>query len=154
VADTQDVPDLPQEIDGFTDSLLWLVATRATALVDRLFAAGLAHQHTGVRAKKDAGPPAGPVLAGGHHIPTPALIARLIAAGEMAREQGIPAEDRPAWAMNLPQLIAGLDEEGKARVKGRMTALRTPVARAMQAPPSFKESWIADLAAVCGLAPG
>lgn len=153
VADTQDVPDLPQEIDGFADSLLWLVATRATALVDRLFKAGLARQHTGVRAKKDAGGPPGPVLAGGHHIPTPALIARLIAAGEMAREQGVPAEDRPAWARNLPALIAGLDEEERARVKGRMTALRTPVARAMQAPPSFKESWIADLAGVCGLSP-
>jgi tetratricopeptide (TPR) repeat protein len=154
VADTHDVPDLPQEIDGFTDSLLWLVATRATSLVDRLFAAGLAHQHTGVRVRKDGAAPVGPVLADGHHIPTPALIARLIAAGEMAHEHGVPGQDRPVWAMNLPQLLAALDEDGRTRVKRRMTALRTSVARAMQAPPSFKESWIADLAAVCGLTPG
>lgn len=151
MAETQDVPDLPLEIDGFTDSLLWLVATRATALVDRLFTAGLAHQHTGARVKHGRGTAHVPVLAGSHHIPTPALIARLIAAGEMAREQGVPAQDRPAWAMNLPELIAGLDEEGKTLVRERMTALRTPVARAMRAPPSFKETWIADLAAVCGL---
>jgi tetratricopeptide (TPR) repeat protein len=153
VGDAQSVPDLPDDIDGFTNCLLWLVATRATALVDLLFTAGLSHPRTSVRAKRGKGTPAVLVMADGHHIPTPALIARLIAAGEMARERGIPAADHPAWAMGLPELIAGLDDAGKALEQGRMTALRTLVARAMNAPPSFKESWITDLAAVCGLSP-
>ena len=147
------MPDLPDDIYGFTDCLLWLVATRATALADLLYAAGLSHPHTGVRAKRSKGTPAVLVMADGHHIPTPALIARLIAAGEMARERGIPAADRPAWAMGLRELFAGLDDAAKTLEQSRMTALRTPVARAMNAPPSFKESWIADLAAVCGLTP-
>lgn len=38
----QEKPELPLEFDGFTNTLLWMVTTRATALVDRLFAAGLA----------------------------------------------------------------------------------------------------------------
>ena len=147
------IPDLPNEIDGFTNCLLWLVATRATALVDRLFTAGLAHPPTGARTKKGNDDREAPVMADGHHIPTPALIARLIAAGELAREQGIGVEDRPAWAMDLPTFLAGLDAEGKALARARMRELRTAVPRALRAPPSFKEAWITDLAAVCGLTP-
>jgi tetratricopeptide (TPR) repeat protein len=151
VVDEQELPDLPDELYGFTNWLLWLVATRATALADRLFAAGLSHPPSGARARKLKGTRQVPVMADGHYIPTPALIARLIAAGEMARERGIAVEDRPAWAMDLPTLMSGLDEEGKTLERGRMTALRTPVARAMKTPLSFKEGWIADLAAVCAL---
>ena len=34
--------DLPGELYGFGDWLLWVVATRATALVDRIYEIGLA----------------------------------------------------------------------------------------------------------------
>jgi tetratricopeptide (TPR) repeat protein len=60
----------PDEVFGFGNWLLWLLATRATALVDRFYAEGPA------RPSRTYG------RADGHPVPTPALVAWLILAAE------------------------------------------------------------------------
>lgn len=116
--------DLPDEIYGFGSWLLWLVATRATALVDRLYANGPA------RPSRKYG------MADGHHLPTPSLIAWLLAAAEFGM-----APD------GLSTRAPDLDE--------RQKVLRTTVSRALDDEPRlFKDSWLRDLAVSCGLADG
>lgn len=63
--------ELPDEVFGFGSWLLWLVATRATALVDRTYEAGPA------RPSQKYG------MADGHHLPTPSLVAWLLTAAEL-----------------------------------------------------------------------
>jgi hypothetical protein len=62
--------DLPDEVFGFGSWLLWLLATRATAVVDEAFAAGPARpsRHYG--------------MVDGHPVPTPSLVAWLLTAAE------------------------------------------------------------------------
>jgi tetratricopeptide (TPR) repeat protein len=113
--------DLPDEIYGFGSWLLWVLATRATAVVDRAFAAGPARpsRHYG--------------MVDGHPVPTPSLVAWLLTAAEA----GLPAD-------GLAQRDRRLDE--------RQKVLRTTVSRAIGGEPRlFKDSWLRDLAAVCGL---
>jgi tetratricopeptide (TPR) repeat protein len=62
--------DLPDELYGFGGWLLWLVATRATALVDQVYALGLARRSAEYGAVD------------GHDLPTPSLVAWLIVAAE------------------------------------------------------------------------
>src|SRR5580704_13799951 len=66
----------PDEVFGFGNWLLWLLATRATALVDRFYAEGPA------RPSRTYG------RADGHPVPTPALVAWLI----LAAESGLPPD--------------------------------------------------------------
>jgi tetratricopeptide (TPR) repeat protein len=113
--------DLPDEIYGFGSWLLWVLATRATAVVDKAFTAGPARpsRHYG--------------MVDGHPVPTPSLVAWLLTAAE----SGIP-----------PDRLAERD----ARLAERQKVLRTIVSRAVGGEPRlFKDGWLRDLAAVCGL---
>jgi predicted ATPase/DNA-binding CsgD family transcriptional regulator len=113
--------DLPDELFGFGSWLLWVLATRATAVVDRAFAAGPARpsRHYG--------------MVDGHPVPTPSLVAWLLAAAE---------------AGLAPEELAGRD----ARLDERQKVLRTIVSRAIGGEPRlFKEPWLRQLGRVCGL---
>jgi tetratricopeptide (TPR) repeat protein len=113
--------DLPDEVYGFGSWLLWLLATRATRAVDQAFAAGPA------RPSRHYG------VVDGHPVPTPSLVAWLLTAAE----HGVP----------LDQLA-----QRDRRVSERQKVLRTIVSRAIGGEPHlFKESWLRDLTAVCGL---
>jgi tetratricopeptide (TPR) repeat protein len=113
--------DLPDEIFGFGSWLLWVLATRATAVVDEAFAAGPARpsRHYG--------------MVDGHPVPTPSLVAWLLTAAE----SGI-----------APDRLAQRDP----RLAERQKVLRTVVSRAVGGEPRlFKDGWLRELAAVCGL---
>jgi hypothetical protein len=113
--------ELPDEVYGFGSWLLWLLATRATAVVDRAFAAGPA------RPSRYYG------MVDGHPVPTPSLVAWLLA----AVETGIGLEE-------LSRRDSHLDE--------RQKVLRTIVSRAVSGEPRlFKDVWLSELAAMCGL---
>ncbi len=113
--------ELPDELFGFGSWLLWLVATRATGLVDRLYASGPA------RPSRAYG------MVDGHHVPTPSLIAWLLAAAEF----GMPPEDLRGRNTRLDQ---------------RQKILRTLVSRAVNSDPGvFKDTWLRELAAACAL---
>ena len=68
--------ELPDEVYGFGSWLLWVLATRATAVVDRAFAAGPARpsRHYG--------------MVDGHPVPTPSVVAWLLTAAE----SGVPLD--------------------------------------------------------------
>ena len=68
--------DLPGELYGFGSLLLWLLATRATQIVDACFTVGPARPS----------PRYGVV--DGHHVPTPSVVAWLLTAAEF----GLPVE--------------------------------------------------------------
>ena len=113
--------ELPDEVFGFGSWLLWVLATRATAVVDAAFAAGPARpsRHYG--------------MVEGHPVPTPALVAWLLAAAE----SGVPVD-------RLGQRDRRLDERHKV--------LRTIVSRAVGGEPRlFKDRWLRQLVTVCGL---
>jgi tetratricopeptide (TPR) repeat protein len=113
--------DLPDDVYGFGSWLLWVLATRATTVVDEVFAVGPARpsRHYG--------------MADGHPVPTPSLVAWLLTAAEA----GLP--------------VSGLAHRD-LRLDKRQQVLRTIVSRAIGGEPRlFKESWLRDLAAVCGL---
>jgi hypothetical protein len=113
--------DLPDDVYGFGSWLLWVLATRATAVVDQAFAVGPARpsRHYG--------------MVDGHPVPTPSLVAWLLTAAEA----GLPVD-------GLSQRDRRLDE--------RQKVLRTVVSRAIGGEPRlFKDGWLGELAAVCGL---
>jgi tetratricopeptide (TPR) repeat protein len=112
---------LPDEIWGFGSWLLWLVATRAATLVDRVYELRLA------RPSRTYG------MAEGHHVPTPALIAWLL----RAAESGLTVE-------KLAQRSDRLDERQKVL---RTTVSRAINGESRL----FKESWLRDLAVTCNL---
>jgi hypothetical protein len=113
--------DLPDEVYGFGSWLLWVLATRATAVVDETFAVGPARpsRHYGI--------------VDGHPVPTPSLVAWLLTAAEA---------DLPVYRL----------AQRDSRLYERQKVLRTIVSRAIGGEPRlFKDSWLLDLAAVCGL---
>jgi hypothetical protein len=113
--------DLPDDVYGFGSWLLWVLATRATTVVDEAYAVGPARpsRHYG--------------MADGHPVPTPSLVAWLLTAAEA----GLP--------------VAGLAQRDR-RLDERQKVLRTVVSRAIGGEPRlFKESWLRDLAQLCGL---
>ena len=113
--------DLPDDVYGFGSWLLWVLATRATTVVDEAYAVGPARpsRHYG--------------MADGHPVPTPSLVAWLLTAAEA----GLP--------------VAGLAQRDR-RLDERQKVLRTIVSRAIGGEPRlFKESWLRDLAQLCGL---
>jgi hypothetical protein len=113
--------DLPDAVYGFGSWLLWVLATRATEVVDRAYAAGPARpsRHYGT--------------VDGHPVPTPSLVAWLLTAAEC----GV-----------APEALAGRDPQLGERQK----VLRTIVSRAVGGEPHlFKDAWLRELAAVCGL---
>lgn len=113
--------ELPDEVYGFGSWLLWVLATRATSVVDVGYAAGPARpsRHYG--------------MVDGHPVPTPSLVAWLLTAAEF----DVPLD-------RLAQRDPRLDE--------RQKVLRTIVSRAIGGEPRlFKDRWLHQLAAVCGL---
>ncbi len=120
---SRDDLDLPDELYGFGGWLLWLVATRATTLVDRVFATGTA------RPSRSYG------MVESHHVPTPALIAWLLVAAEF----GVTPDDLRARSAELT-----------ARHKVLRTMVSRAVG---EDPRVFKDRWLHDLAVTCELAP-
>ena len=118
-----DALELPDELFGFGPWLLWLIATRATSVADQLYAAGVA------RPSRAYG------MVDGHHVPTPSLIAWLVAGAE----SDVAVADLPA---RRPELA------------GRQKVLRSLVSRALSTSPgSFKDAWLHQLARVCEFTP-
>jgi tetratricopeptide (TPR) repeat protein len=112
--------ELPDEVYGFGSWLLWVLATRATAIVDRAFAAGPARpsRHYG--------------MVDGHPVPTPSLVAWLLTAAE----SGTPL-DR----------LADRDRRLDERQKVLRTVVSRAIGGE---PRLFKDGWLRQLAAVCG----
>ncbi len=113
--------DLPDELYGFGGWLLWLVATRATALVDHVYALGVAHRSAEYGAVD------------GHDLPTPSLVAWLI----VAAESGVD--------------VAGLADrkaELQPRQKSLRTLVSRAVSTD---PRAVRAAWIHALGALCGL---
>ena len=113
--------ELPDELFGFGSWLLWLVATRATGLVDRLYASGPA------RPSRAYG------MVDGHHVPTPSLIAWLLTAAEFK----VPPDD-----------LRGRDACLDQRQKVLRTLVSRAV---NSDPGVFKDTWLRQLATVCAL---
>jgi tetratricopeptide (TPR) repeat protein len=113
--------DLPDEIFGFGSWLLWLIATRATDLVDQMF---------------EAGPPRRSRVYGtveGHHVPTPSLIAWMLTAAEA----GLPLHS-----------LAGGGPRLAERQKILRTQVSRAIAQDARL---FRDSWLRTLALQCGL---
>jgi tetratricopeptide (TPR) repeat protein len=113
--------DLPDEVYGFGSWLLWVLATRATQVVDRAYAVGPARpsRHYGT--------------VDGHPVPTPSLVAWLLTAAEC----GV-----------APDALAGRDPRLDERQKVLRTIVSRAVGGE---PHLFKHDWLRELAAVCGL---
>jgi predicted ATPase/DNA-binding CsgD family transcriptional regulator len=113
--------DLPDELFGFGSWLLWMLATRATAVVDRVFAVGPARpsRHYG--------------LVDGHPVPTPSLVAWLLTAAE----SGL-----------APEELAGRDARLDERQKVLRTVVSRAVGGE---PRLFKDAWLRQLGQVSGL---
>jgi tetratricopeptide (TPR) repeat protein len=111
--------DLPDEIYGFGSWLLWVLATRAQAVVDQAFAAGPARpsRHYGT--------------VDGHPVPTPSLVAWLLTAAEF----GVPLD-------RLAQRDPRLDD----RQKVLRTLVSRAIGGE---PRLFKDGWLHDLADLC-----
>jgi tetratricopeptide (TPR) repeat protein len=114
--------ELPSDLYGFGGLLLWVLATRATQVVDRCFARGPARPS----------PQYGTV--DGHPVPTPSLVAWLLTAAEF----GIPLDE--------------LARHRDAALDRRHHVLRTLVNRALQGRPElFENRWLDHLAGICQL---
>jgi tetratricopeptide (TPR) repeat protein len=113
----------PDEVFGFGNWLLWVLATRATDMIDEAFTAGPA------RPSKDHG------MVDGHPVPTASLVAWLL----VAAESGIAVEELE---------LARRD----GRLNKRQKVLRTIVSRAIGGESRlFKDTWLRGLGSVCGL---
>jgi tetratricopeptide (TPR) repeat protein len=112
--------DLPDEIYGFGSWLLWLIATRATDLVDQMYEAGPARR-SGTYGTVE-----------GHHVPTPSLIAWMLTAAET----GLP-----------PQSLTGRDRGLGERQKILRTQVSRALAEDARL---FRDGWLRALALQCG----
>jgi len=113
--------DLPDEIFGFGSWLLWLVATRATGLVDQMYEAGPSRRSRAYGTVE------------GHHVPTPSLIAWMLTAAEA----GLP-----------PHALARRDPRLDDRQKVLRTLVSRAIGQDARL---FRDSWLHALALQCGL---
>jgi tetratricopeptide (TPR) repeat protein len=113
--------DLPDGVYGFGSWLLWVLATRATDVVDRAYAAGPARptRHYG--------------MVDGHPVPTPSLVAWLLTAAEYDL---------------APDALSDRDPRLDKRQKVLRTIVSRAVGGE---PHLFKDPWLRALVAVCGL---
>jgi tetratricopeptide (TPR) repeat protein len=112
-------PELPDEIWGFGSWLLWMIATRATALVDRVYESGRAH------ATKQYG------QVDGHGVPTPSLVAWLLLAAKL----GLPPDALPQSDPELARQQHILRSQVSRALGGE--------------PQVFRASWLRQLAKMC-----
>ena len=113
--------EAPSELYGFGSLLLWVLATRATEIVDLCYSVGP------VRPSPHYG------VVDGHPVPTPSLVAWLLAAAEF----GLPLD---GLARHDPSL-------GR-----RQHVLRTIMGRVLQGRSElFENRWLEDLAVICRL---
>jgi hypothetical protein len=114
-------PEPPAEIRGFGNCLLWILATRAPELVDSLYQSGRAKATQDFR------------MLDGRDLPTRAVVAWLLLAAEL----GV----HPA---RLPRGDRELDRQHNS--------LRARMSLALDSDPHrFKDAWLNNLAAMCGL---
>jgi len=113
--------ELPDEIYGFGPWLLWIVATRATALVDEVYELGL------VRMSRTYG------MVDGHPVPTPSAVAWLMTAAALGMR---PDE------LNLQH--AGVQAKHRSLQRTLRRAFQGEAHL-------VKNSWLSDLADVCRL---
>ncbi len=111
--------ELPQGISGFGSCLLWMIATRATELVDEVYESRLA------RGSRDYG------WVDGHGVPTPSLVAWLLVAAEL----GLPPDA-------LPRDDPGLAQRQHTRRSQVSRALNGE-------PHTFQVRWLRQLAVMC-----
>jgi hypothetical protein len=111
--------ELPDEIWGFGSWLLWMIATRATGLVDRVYESGL------VRPSRQYG------SVDGHAVPTPSLVAWLL----LAAERGLPSDALPQNDPELEQRHHVLRAQVSRALSGE--------------PHIFMDSWLRELAVAC-----
>jgi tetratricopeptide (TPR) repeat protein len=110
----------PAGISGFGSLLIWLVATRAIALVDRVHRAGLANQ------SREYG------TVGEHVVPTPSLIAWLM----LAAERGLPPEALPR-------------DDKKIKSRQQVLRTRVSRAINNGQPMEIPVDWLRNLAVIC-----
>jgi hypothetical protein len=110
---------LPDEVWGFGNWLLWMVATRATALVDRVFSTGR------VRPSRTYG------MVDGHFVPTASLIALLLTAAE----RGLAPEALPSNDQALESRQSRLRAVVNRALAGE--------------PHLFRIEWLRELAVMC-----
>src|ERR1700728_915782 len=114
--------ELPGELYGFGSLLLWVLATRATQIVDQCYAASPA------RPSPSYG------IVDGHPVPTPALVAWLLTAAEF----------------DVP--LDGLAERRDPGLDRRQHVLRTIMGRVLQGRSElFENGWLDNLATICRL---
>ncbi len=112
---------VPGGFTGFGNYLVWMVGTRAVALVDAVYSSGAARPSPGYRMRD------------GHHLPTQALVARFIVA---SRSRVDPA--------TMPR-----DDGNLHKAQRSLSATMTPAMGAE--PQRFREEWLRDIAALCAL---
>ena len=112
---------MPSELYGFGSLLLWVLATRATQIVDRCYATGPARPS----------PRYGTV--DGHPVPTPSLVAWLLTAAEF----GLPVE-----GLAHRSAVADRRQHVLRTVMGRVMQGR---------PELFENRWLDQLALICRL---
>ena len=113
--------EVPPGLRGFGNYLVWMVATRAAGLVDAVYDSGVARPSSRYRMRD------------GHHLPTQALFALLIVAGQ--------GDLHPA---RLPG-----DDTNLRRAQHTLAATMT---HAMGAEPQrFRTEWLHQVAARCAL---
>jgi tetratricopeptide (TPR) repeat protein len=113
------VPELPEGISGFSSWLLWMIATRAAALVDEVYESGPA------KPTREYG------WVDGHVVPTPSLVAWLLVAAEL----GLPPSA-------LPRDDPGLARRQHTRRSQVSRALNGE-------PHAFRASWLRQLKVMC-----
>jgi hypothetical protein len=126
--------ELPDEVYGFGSWLLWLVATRAMAVVDRAFAAGPA------RPSRYYG------MVDGHPVPTPSLVAWLLAAAEagFGLEELSQRDTRLDERQKVLRTIVSRGGRGTAAVQGRLAMGAGGRAQAALTPDSMGTERIAS----------
>jgi tetratricopeptide (TPR) repeat protein len=113
--------EVPPELTGFGNYLVWLVATRAADLVDAVYDSGVGRPSPKYR------------MPDGHNLPTQAMFARFI----VANERGLhPAQ--------LPR-----NDENLTKAVGSLRATMTPAMG--EEPQRFKAPWLHGVAVRCAL---
>jgi tetratricopeptide (TPR) repeat protein len=116
--------EVPREVTGFGNCLVWMVATRAADLVDAIYDSGVARPSREYQ------------MPDGHHLPTQAMFAHFI----VANRSGIDP-------VRLPR------DDGNIRGAQRSLSATMTHAMGAE-PRRFRAEWLHGIAAVCALDEG